>query len=414
VRRGNRISLRTQRGHGSLLTMAQRLTDKAVKVLAPPARGNTIAYDIEVKGFGVRITAAGTRAFVLNYRRKSDALERRYTIGSFPDWSTTAAREEAKRLKREVDSGGDPVGEHVANRAAPTVADLCVRFDEEHIAKQRPHTQTEYRAIIRNSILPALGKMKVTAVDFEHVERLHADVTKRAPILANRTLAVTAKMFTLAIKWRLRTDHPCKSVERNREHFRKRYLRPDELIRLTKALADDPNQQAADVFRLLLLTGARKGEALSATWDQFDLVAGVWTKPHALTKQKTDHRIPLSAPARQLLARLHQQSEGLPWVFPGRRGRHREDTKYAWARICKTAGITGLRVHDLRHSYASTLAGAGVSLPTIGALLGHSMPSTTARYAHLMDDPLRAATERAGAIIAGKESADVVPLKGRA
>jgi integrase len=163
----------------------------------------------------------------------------------------------------------------------------------------------------------------------------------------------------------------------------------------------------------LLLTGARKGEALSATWDQFDLVAGVWTKPHALTKQKADHRIPLSAPARQLFARLHQKSEGSPWVFPGRRGRHREDTKYAWARICKTAGITGLRVHDLRHSYASTLAGAGVSLPTIGALLGHSMPSTTARYAHLLDDPLRAATERAGAIITGKETAEIVSLRER-
>ena len=392
--------------------MAQRLTDKAVKVLPAPERGNTIAYDIEVKGFGIRITAAGARAFVLNYRRKADGLERRYTIGSFPDWSTIAAREEAKRLKREVDSGGDPVGEHLANRTAPTVADLCQRFDEEHIAKQRQHTQTEYRAIVRNSILPALGKMKVTAVEFEHVERLHAEVTKRAPILANRTLAVTAKMFTLAIKWKLRTDHPCKGVERNREHDRKRYLRPDELARLTSALAEDPNQQAADVFRLLLLTGARKGEALSATWDQFDLVVGVWTKPHALTKQKSEHRIPLSAPARQLLARLHKQNEGSPWVFPGRRGQHREDTKYAWARICKAAGITGLRIHDLRHSYASTLAGAGFSLPTIGALLGHSMPSTTARYAHLMDDPLRQATERAGAIISGQPSGEIVPLKG--
>jgi integrase len=391
-----------------------RLTDRIVAQLPTPPKGNRVSYDDAVRGFGARVTAAGARAFVLNYRRRSDGLERRFTIGALPEWSTAAAREEAKRLKRDIDGGGDPVGELKAYRGAPTVADLCQRFDEEHVAKQRPNTQAQYRTIIRNAILPTLGKMKVASVEFEHVERIHAEITKRAPILANRALAVMAKMFTLAIKWKLRADNPCKGVERNREHHRKRYLRPDELARLTSALAEDPNQQAADVFRLLLLTGARKGEALSATWDQFDLVAGVWTKPHALTKQKTEHRIPLSAPARQLLARLREQKEGSPWVFSGRRGRHREDTKYAWARICKAAGITGLRIHDLRHSYASTLAGAGFSLPTIGALLGHSMPSTTARYAHLMDDPLRAATERAGAIIAGKGTADVVPLKGGA
>ena len=312
-----------------------------------------------------------------------------------------------------MDGGGDPVGEHVANRAAPTVAALCSRFDVEHIAKQRQHTQTEYRAIVRNSILPALGKMKVASVEFEHVERLHTEVTKRAPILANRALAVTAKMFTLAIKWKLRADNPCKGVERNREHHRTRYLKPDELVRLTAALAKDPNQLAADIIRLLLLTGARKGEALSMKWDQVDLAAGVWAKPATVTKQAREHAVPLSAPARQLLGRLHKRSGDSPWVFPGRNGGPREDLKYAWKRICKAAGITGLRIHDLRHSYASNLVSAGFSLPVIGALLGHSQPATTARYSHLLDDPLRQATERVGAIISGKPAAEILPLKGR-
>jgi integrase len=222
-------------------------------------------------------------------------------------------------------------------------------------------------------------------------------------------------MFNLAVRWRMRPDNPCKGVERNREYLRKRYLKPDELTRLTKALAEDQNQQAADVVRLLLLTGARRGEALSATWDQFDLAAGTWVKPHTLTKQKREHCIPLSAPARQLLDRLRKHSDGSPWVFPGRGGgQPREDLKYSWKRICRAAGITGLRVHDLRHTYASHLVSAGFSLPVIGALLGHSQPTTTARYSHLLDDPLRVATERVGAIISSARSGEIVPImKGR-
>jgi integrase len=203
-------------------------------------------------------------------------------------------------------------------------------------------------------------------------------------------------------KWRLRPDNPCKGVERNREDARKRYLKPDELERLTKALAEHPNKDAADVFRLLLLTGARSGEALGATWDQFDLDEGTWIKPATATKQKERHEVPLNAPARQLLARRLSKRDTSPWVFPGRRGQHRIKLDDSWQLICRAAGITGLRIHDLRHSYASTLAGAGFSLPTIGALLGHSQPQTTARYAHLFDDPLRKATERAGAILAPK------------
>ena len=136
--------------------MAQRLTDKVVRSLERPPAGNCIAYDTDTKGFGARITAAGAIAFILNYRRRGDGQERRYTIGSAADWSVAAAREKAKELKRHIDNGGDPVGEHVAEREAPTVADLCARFLEEHAAKQRPKTQSDYRSMIRNDILPLL------------------------------------------------------------------------------------------------------------------------------------------------------------------------------------------------------------------------------------------------------------------
>jgi integrase len=393
--------------------VAERLTDKLVRSLVPPAKGNKVTYDTEVRGFGVRVTTAGAVAFVLNYRRRSDALERRYTIGSYPDWCVAAAREKAKELKRHVDEGGDPVGEHAVERAAPTVADLCEKFIEEHVAKQRPYTQRAYRAIIRDDILPVLGKLKVAAVDFVHVERLHHKVTLRAPVLANRVLAVMSKMFNLSIRWRMRPDNPCRGVERNQEHHRRRYLSPDERERLLAALAKHPNQDVVDAIHLLLLTGARRSEVLNATWDQFDLAAGVWSKPPTATKQGEHHQVPLAAPARELLARLRKQAEG-PFVFPGRNGKQaKQNLTHSWQLICRAAGITGLRIHDLRHSFASSLVGAGFSLPVIGALLGHSQPSTTARYAHLAHDPLREAVERHGAIVSGTPSAEVKPLRGR-
>ena len=141
----------------------------------------------------------------------------------------------------------------------------------------------------------------------------------------------------------------------------------------------------------------------------FDLNTGVWTKPGHTTKQATEHRVPLSAPARQLLAGMDREGE---YLFPGRGGEgHRAEFKWPWPRICKAADLKGVRVHDLRHTFAAVLASSGQSLPIIGALLGHTQPSTTARYAHLLDDPLRAATETAGAVLAGKPSAEVKRLR---
>jgi integrase len=385
-----------------------KLTDKLARSLSPPERGNRIVYDNIVKGFGLRVTANDARAFIINYRRKADRLERRYTIGSFPDWSIAAAREKAKELKRHVDSGGDPIGEHAAALAAPTIAGLCERFRTEHLPKLRPATRRDYSAIA-TEIESAIGRMKVAAVDFEHVDKLHRKITARAPYRANRTLAVLSKMLSLAILWKYRSGNPAKGIERNLESKRKRYLSAAELVRLCAAL-DQHGGQAADVFRLLLLTGARAGEALSATWTQFNAEFTIWTRLAHATKQKRDHVVPLSAPARMLLGRIREQQDASETlVFPGRNG-HRTDLKHAWRKVCAAAGITGLRIHDLRHSFASQLASGGASLPLIGALLGHSNPATTLRYSHLFDDPQRDAVEHVGAIIAGKAHAKVIPL----
>jgi integrase len=390
--------------------MAQQLTDKLVKALPAPPAGNRITYDTTVPGFGARVTAAGARAFVLSYRTRAEGRSRRYTIGGYPDWSAGAARDEARRLKRQIDGGADPVGELQATRAAPTVNDLCDRFIEDHLGHIKVSTADDYKARV-GRIRPRLGKLKVAAVTFSDIQALHRwETRERGSYTANRTVAMLSRMFNLAVRWKWRADNPAKGIERNQEHKRQRYLNKEELARFMAVLAADKDQQAANILRLLLLTGARKSEALTAKWADLDLTSGIWTKPHTRTKQGREHRVPLSAPACMLLAGIERG--GSEFVFPGRYGDHRATVEKAWRRICKATRITGLRVHDLRHSYASHLASAGIGLHVIGALLGHSNPTTTHRYAHLMDDPLRAATERVGAIIGGKPSGEIVPQGG--
>jgi integrase len=384
-----------------------RLTNRVVAKLPIPARGNRIAYDDELGGFGCRVTAAGSRAFVLNYYRRSDGRERRITIGGFPEWSAAAAREEAKRLKREIDGGADPVGAYRESRAAPTIADLCSRFERDYVPRKRASTGRVYRSQIRTDILPALGNAKVAAVTHADVDAFHHRLSARVPVHANRVLALLSKMFSLAVRWGWRMDNPCKGIERNQEHKRTRYLSAAELKRLAEALAKLEDQGAANVVRLLLLTGARRGELLAATWGDFNLETGVWIKPGATTKQATTHRVPLSEAACRLLAEMRHLRRAAPevqWLFPARGGGHRRHIDQAWAWLRKAAGIPDARLHDLRHTYATVLASSGLSLPVIGALLGHTTAATTMRYAHLMDDPLRVATERVAAVLSSEPS----------
>jgi integrase len=434
------------------------LTDVIVRELAPPARSNKIYYDGGdpkkcVTGFGIRITASGARAFIFNYRSLA-GRERRMTIGGYPEWSVKAAREKAKELRREVDGGYDPLAERIAEREAPIVNDLIARWRTDYAPRKREGSRNEDESLIRQWIAPELGHRKVTDVRRSDIDRLHRKITETGrPVRANRAVTLLSKLFTLAMRWDMRSDNPASGTERNHEQPRHRYLSGEELRRLTEALAIYPNRQAANAVRLLLLTGARRSEVLGATWEQFDLEAGVWVKPSAHTKQKREHRIPLSAPARRLLMEIktagerraaEQKREPSCYVFPahgaasrsGRRGagigRITEEgqaaafrpvdrqahgggsmveIKNAWAALCKAADLRDVRLHDLRHTYASVLASAGLSLPVIGALLGHTQPGTTARYAHLFDDPLRAATERVGAIVtrdSPKTAGDVI------
>jgi len=436
--------------------MTQRLTDHILKAeCLPPAKGNKVYYDSEVRGLGLRVTAAGATSFVFNYH--INGRERRYTIGPYgrDQWTLAAARKRAGELRRVVDNGEDPLGKRVDARTAPTVADMCRRFEEEHLPKLRLSSRREYKAVIDTYVLPALKHHKVAAVESSDIDDLHRKISKTAPYRANRTVAVLSKMFSLATRWwpKLNIVHPVKGIERNVEVKRKRYLTMAEIAALVKALAEyREDRQAADIFLLLLLTGARIGEVRAMRWRYFgaegegtwagvDLEARTWKKPGATTKQKTWHEVPLSGPALQLLTALRAKAEDdaevagkeiSPYVFPGRRGGHRVEAKGHWAKICKAAGIvTTLKVttkdgrertvtrhsarpHDLRHTHASVMASSGKSLLLIGAALGHTQAATTARYAHLFQDPLREAAEQVGAVVTGRPSAEISSVKERA
>jgi integrase len=389
-----------------------------VKRLEPPATGNKVFNDGTVAGFGVRVTSAGHRAFVLEYRTKA-GRKRRLTIGDVVDWTVPDARERAKELRRQIDSGGDPLADIEAEKKAATVADLIQRFEDEHLPRKRPGTSADYKRMLHNHIAPHFGKsIKVADVTHEDVQKLHDKISRAGHLhRANRVIAVLSKMFSLAIRWNMRTDNPVRGIERHYEGKRKRYLSGDESKRLAEALEAYADQSIANIFRLLLLAGSRRGEVLAMRWADIDLTAGKWTKPGSTTKQKTDHEVPLSASVRLVLSEIHQKQIGRnrnqplgEFVFPGNGDSgHVVAVKKAWATICKTAKISNLRIHDLRHSFASQLASMpGMSLPLIGSLLGHSNPVTTNRYAHLFDDPQRAAVEQVGRAMAA-----VVPTNSR-
>ena len=409
------------------------LTTEVITTLAAPEKGNKIVYDGHggVPGFGLRITTGGARSYIVGYRTKG-GIERRQTIGDVKVWGANPkkAREEAKRILRIVDGGGDPLGEQRAARQTPTVLDLAVRAIEDHFSKKSLSLRDDVygpdrfddkgNRIIGGQmgrwILPEIGSLKVAAVRPADIESLHRKITKAgSPIRANRCVSTLSRMFALAIRWGLRTDgvNPCRhAVDANPETRRERYLRQDEtrdeLTRLTTALAAYPDQAVADALRMLLLTGARPDEVLAARFDQFD--GALWTKQVADVKQRRIHRVQVSAPVLEIVARRRAAATG-EHLFPGRDRPHLTNIYRSWRSIKMAAKLENFRIYDLRHSAASFLVSGGKTLPVIGAILGHSKSSTTQRYAHLLPNAQQAAVDQLASIVTQAPSAEVVKFR---
>ncbi len=259
--------------------------------------------------------------------------------------------------------------------------------------KKRISSLNNDKTLLKNDILPALGSLKLPHITRRDIETLHLRLEKY-PYKANRVLSLLSKMFSLAISWGWIQDSPIRGIEKYQEEKRDRWLNEEELNRLWTVLDTYPSYLTAYVFKLLLLTGARKSEMTQATWDQFDLKKGVWTKPSHMTKQKKKEHLPLSEKALEVLQILKDLTGESPYLFPGRvPGEPIKEVKTFWKTVLKEAKLQHVRIHDLRHTHASHLVSSGLSLSIVGKLLGHTKASTTQRYAHFADEPLRQATE---------------------
>jgi integrase len=275
--------------------------------------------------------------------------------------------------------------------------DLAINYIERHGYKKRPRSLQGDLGLLKNVILPSLGNMRISHVTRRDIELLHKNL-QSTPYKANHSLALLSKMFNLAISWEWRDSNPVANIPRYQEEKRDRWLNEEELNRLWEVLERHSNRMTAYVFKFLLLTGARKGEALGATWDQFDLEKGVWTKPSHLTKQKKKEHLPLSEKTIEILQIVKKRTpKGSIYVFPGQiEGKPLKEIKTFWKTVLKESKLENVRIHDLRHTHAAHLVSSGLSLPIVGKLLGHTQASTTQRYAHLADEPLRQATELFG------------------
>jgi integrase len=375
------------------------LTERLVKSLKPPESGHHIVWDNSIRGLGIRITSNNVIAFVLNFNMRGGP-KRRYTIGRWPEWSVAAARDEALRLRLGIDKGEDPMEERRDEFNAPTMNELARDYLEKYaVVRKAKRSVEEDRRILAGVIQPRLGTLRVHAVTKREIEALHAS-RKATPFMANRIVALLSKMFSLAVEWGWRPDNPCHGIKCFREDRREHWLAEDELVRFVAALDAHADQNVADCFRLLLLTGSRKGEALKADWTQFDLERAYWIKPARTTKQGRMENVPLNAEALELLRRMKEQGGGEGYLFPSAKikGRPLATLERSWRAVCKAAGLSGVRLHDLRHSFASTLVSSGVSLHIVGKLLGHTQASTTARYAHLSGSSLRDAADVMGEV----------------
>ena len=374
-----------------------KLTKRTVDRLESDGR-ERFYWDTELPGFGLRIRASGRKYFIVQFRAKG--RERRMTIGQYGAVTVDAARRRAIAHIAEARNGVDPAAERDAARSRVTMGTLTDRFLEEHVANHcKPSTARDYRRSIGLYIAPRFAKRDVTDIARRDIAALHHDM-RATPYQANRTLAVLSKMFNLAELWGLRPDgsNPCLHVKRYKEEARERFLNQEEFARLGRVLDEidedgSETRSAVAAIRLLMLTGCRLSEIQTLRWEHVELDTGELHLPETKTGSRI---VPLAPAAVRLLSRLARDPDN-PWVIAGKKpGSHLTDLQHPWRRIRARAGLDGVRIHDLRHSFASRAVALGESLPMIGKLLGHTQVQTTARYAHLAHDTVKASASRVG------------------
>lgn len=408
------------RGHHN--RQPRRLTVDFIKSLRPDAR-EYVVWDTDVRRFGVRVYTTGTRLYVL--RLRTGGRQRWMTIGRHGDpWTPDMARNKALELLGKAAQGKDPVQERDIGKTKPTLAEFAQRYLAEYaVVHKKPRTLGEDLLLLglrkatadaperwerndnKRTILEVLGAERIDAIGPAYVTRLHL-AWKDTPTRANRALALLSHMFTMAEKWHLRPtlSNPCRHVERFKENKRERFLSAVELARLGETLTELEGKRGAQVFglaavRLLIFTGARASEILSLTWASVDLETGTARLADSKTGAKT---IFLNPPAVEVLQRLPHVDDNPHVIVGGNPGAALtlSGLEQVWQDVRAKAGLGDVRLHDLRHSFASVAAARGQSLPVIGALLGHTQAATTQRYAHLAANPLRAASEAVAAEIA--------------
>ena len=377
---------------------------KITKHLVEAAEIRTKTYtiiDSQIPGFGIRIMPGGTRTYVVMYR--TSRHRRRMILGRHRIITPEQARTSAINILARVRNGEDPAAGQQSDGHIMTIADLAERFDEEHIAvRLKPSSARSYRENLRRHVLPAIGNLRAADVTRADVAKLHHDL-RDFRYQANRSLALMSKMFNLAEVWGVRPPHsnPCWGIKKYPEEKRKRYLSADELARLGETLREceesRESQSTVNLIRLLLLTGCRLNEILTLKWEHVDLKNNALHLPDSKTGEKTVH---IGAAAVECLAGIERIDDN-PWVITGQlSSSHLVNPGKPWRRIRAWAGLDDARIHDLRHTFASMAVSSGEGLPMIGKLLGHTQVQTTARYAHLFNEPVKQAAGNISSSIA--------------
>jgi integrase len=431
--------------------MAQIKITKRVVDAAELRETRYIIFDSLIPGFGLRVMPSGAKSYVFEYRPGEGGrrtAKKRVTIGKATEFTADQARKEADRLRAIVKTGGDPAATKARQRAAATVTELANAFLSDHVeAKRKERTHEHYRDILDRIVKPALGSMKAKDVKRADIARLHL-AWKNTPFQANRVLAIVASMYSFGGLHGFVPEgmNPTRGVEKYDEEGRERLLSGAELVKLGEAIRlaetnglpwtiDEAKKtkhvpkagrvttispHAAAALRLLMFTGARLREILHLRWNEVDLERGLLLLPDSKTGKKT---VVLSAPALQVLNNLPRigayviagDTAGTPEEKP------RSDLKRPWAAVREYAGLDDVRLHDLRHLFASTGVGGGLDLFVVGKLLGHAQASTTQRYSHLANSPLKRAADAIGFALqaaigesitpAGEDAVNVVSIK---